>query len=165
MNNESFVMYESVYKQAAILEKKLGKETAYDFLKAVIEFGLYGALPDEEDLVWLYGFEQTITSISKAKDRYAAAVENGKKGGRKPTVDKEKVLALKEQGLTNKQVAEELGCSVSSVEKVNAENRKNRKNLNENINVNNNANNNANEKETETENQKAIEIARSLFKR
>lgn len=142
MNNESFVMYESVYKQAAILEKRLGKEIAYDFLKAVIEFGLYGVLPDEDDLVWLYGFEQTITSISKAKDRYTAAVENGKKGGRKPTIDKEKVLALKAQGLTNKQVAEEVGCSVSSVEKINAENRKNQKYLNENVNGNVNFNDN-----------------------
>lgn len=57
MNTESFVMYESVFKQVQILEKKLGKETAYDFMKAVTEFGLYGILPDEESDVWLYGFE------------------------------------------------------------------------------------------------------------
>ena len=29
MNSESFVFYESVYKQAAILEKRLGKAAAY----------------------------------------------------------------------------------------------------------------------------------------
>lgn len=141
MNNESFVMYESVYKQAQILEKRLGKETAYNFLNAVMEFGLFGVIPEEDSEVWLYGFEQTITSISKAKSRYEAAVENGKKGGRKPTVDREKVIALKATGMTNKQVAAELGCSESTIEKINKENRKNQKNLNDNVNENDNNNN------------------------
>jgi hypothetical protein len=122
---------------------------AYDFIKAVSEFGLYGVMPDEDSAVWLYGFEQTITSIGKAKDRYTAAVENGKKGGRKPTVSKEQALELKAQGLTNKQVAEQLNCSVSTIEKINAENRKNQKNLNDNVNVNDNKNENINEKNEE----------------
>ena len=128
MNKESFVFYESVAKQGDRLADKLGKEVAFDFYKAVIDFGLYGVLPDEDSNVWLYGFEQTITSISAAKDRYNAAVENGKKGGRPKTVDADKVLELKQEGMTNKQVAERLGCSVSSIEKINAENRKNQKN-------------------------------------
>lgn len=169
MNKESFVFYESVAKQGDRLADKLGKEVAFDFYKAVIDFGLYGVLPDEDSNVWLYGFEQTITSISAAKDRYTAAVENGKKGGRPKRVDADKVLELKQEGMTNKQVAERLGCSVSSIEKINAENRKNQnnqknseiivienqenrknqKNLNDNVNVNVNENINVNEKEKE----------------
>ena len=167
MNKESFVFYESVAKQGDRLADKLGKEVAFDFYKAVIDFGLYGVLPDEDSNVWLYGFEQTITSISAAKDRYNAAVENGKKGGRPKTVDADKVLELKQEGMTNKQVAERLGCSVSSIEKINAENRKNQnnqknpeitvienqknrknqKNLNDNVNVNVNVNENKKEKD------------------
>ena len=98
MNKESFVFYESVAKQGDRLADKLGKEVAFDFYKAVIDFGLYGVLPDEDSNVWLYGFEQTITSISAAKDRYTAAVENGKKGGR-PKVDlnEQEVLAKKKE--------------------------------------------------------------------
>ena len=142
MNSESFVMYESVYKQIQILEKRLGAETAMKFLNAVMEFGLYGVIPEEESEVWLYGFEQTITSIGRAKSRYAAAVENGKKGGRKKTIDDIKVIELKEQGLTNKQIAEKLGCSESSVEKISSAHRKNRKNLNDNENENVNVNGN-----------------------
>lgn len=172
MNKESFVFYESVAKQGDRLANKLGKEVAYDFYKAVIDFGLYGVLPDEDSDVWLYGFEQTITSIGAAKDRYAAAIENGKKGGRPKKIDDDRVLELKKQGMTNKQVAEALGCSVSSIEKINAEtrknqnnqnnqknseivvienqeNRKNQKNLNDNVNVNVNVNNNVNENKKE----------------
>ena len=177
MNKESFVFYESVAKQGDRLADKLGKEVAFDFYKAVIDFGLYGVLPDEDSNVWLYGFEQTITSISAAKDRYTAAVENGKKGGRPKTVDEDKVLELKQEGMTNKQVAEALGCSVSAIEKINAENRKNQKNqknqknpeitvienqenrknqknLNDNVNVN--VNDNENENENKKENKKDI---------
>lgn len=146
MNKESFVLYESTYKQIEILEKRLGAEEAYKFIKAIMAFGLYGEVPEEESTVWLYGFEQSITSISAAKTRYEAAVENGKKGGRKKTIDDNKVIELKEEwGFTNKEIAEELGCSVSSVEKIIATYRKNQKNLNKNENENNNDNFNFNE--------------------
>ena len=95
MNSESFVMYESTFKQMEILEKRLGKDAAFDFIKAVSEFGLYGVIPDEESSVWLYGFEQTITSISKAKDRYITSIENGRKGGRPVVELKEKEVLHK----------------------------------------------------------------------
>ena len=142
MNNESFVLYESTYKQTQILEKRLGAEVAMNFLNAVMEFGLYGVLPEEDSEVWLYGFEQTITSIGRAKDRYTAAVENGKKGGRKKTIDEKKVIELAGKGLTNAKIAEMLGCSVSSIEKIRSLYRKNRKNLNDNVNDNDNENDN-----------------------
>ena len=142
MNSESFVLYESVYKQASILEKRLGKEVAYDFIKAIMEFGLYGVVPEEDDIVWLYGFEQSITSIGAAKDRYNASIENGKKGGRPQTIDREKVIELHNKKYTNKQIAQQMGCSVSSVEKITATNRKNQKKPNENVNENVNENEN-----------------------
>ena len=137
MNNESFVLYESTFKQVEILKKKLGIQAAFDFIEAIMAFGLYGELPDEESDVWLYGFEQTITSITAAKTRYQAAIENGKKGGRPKTIDDSKVIELKEDwGMTNKQIAEELNCSISSVEKIIATHRKIQKKLNENVNEN-----------------------------
>lgn len=153
MNKLSFVLYESVHKQTEILERKLGKETAYDFINAVINFGLYGELPDEDSDVWLYGFEQTITSISAAKDRYEAAIENGKKGGRPKKIDEEEAIKLKGQGLKNREIAEKLGCSESSIEKINAKTRKNQKNLNDNVNVNVNDNVNVNENKNENKKQ------------
>ena len=171
MNAESFVFYESVYKQAERLEKKLGKEVGYDFLKAVIEFGLYGAVPDDDDNAWLYGLEQTITSIDAAKNRYAAAVENGKKGGRKRVeLNQEEVMKKKAELKTWKAVAafykvdedtlrkirkqwekaekpknlNDDNVNVSEKEKEKAEKPKN---LNDNVNVN--VNDNVNEKENE----------------
>ena len=171
MNTESFVFYESVYKQAERLEKKLGKEVGYDFLKAVIEFGLYGVVPDDDDNAWLYGLEQTITSIGAAKDRYAAAVENGKKGGRKKIeLNQEEVMKKKAELKTWKAVAAFYKVDEDTLRKIRkqwekAEKPKNLnddnvnvnekekekaekpKNLNDNVNVN--VNDNVNEKEEE----------------
>ena len=169
MNKESFVFYESVAKQGDRLADKLGKEVAFDFYKAVIDFGLYGVLPDEDSNVWLYGFEQTITSISAAKDRYNAAVENGKKGGRpKVKLNEQEVLEKKKELGTWKETAQFFGVDEKTLRKQrktweetqeaekpnitvieNQEKREKGKNLNDNVNVNVNVNNNVNEKENE----------------
>ena len=42
MNDKSYIFYESVFKQLEILKKRLGKETAYDFIEAISRFELYG---------------------------------------------------------------------------------------------------------------------------
>lgn len=136
--NNSFVFYATNLEVIETLEET-DKELANDFMKAIIEYGIYGEYENTNPIIKVL-MVQAGFGIDKAKDRYAVAVENGKKGGRPKTVDEYKVRELKGQGLTNKQIAEELKCSVSSVEKINAKNRKNRKNLNVNVNVNDNEN-------------------------
>ena len=136
--NNSFVFYATNLEVIETLEET-DKELANDFMKAIIEYGIYGEYENTNPIIKVL-MVQAGFGIDKAKDRYATAVENGKKGGRPKTVDEYKVRELKGQGLTNKQIAEELKCSVSSVEKINAKNRKNRKNLNDNVNVNDNEN-------------------------
>ena len=152
MNKGSFVFYESVAKQGDRLANRLGKEVAYDFYKAVIDFGLYGVVPDESEEVWLYGLEQAITSISAAKDRYNAAIENGKKGGRPVVELKEKaVLKKKEELGTWKAVASYYGVTEQTLRNKRAEweKQKNQKNLNDND--NDNDNDNVNEKENDND--------------
>lgn len=161
-NKSSFVFYESVYKQANALHKRNKKEEELELLRAIIEYGLYGVIPEEESDVWLYGFEQAATSISAAKTRYEAAKENGSKGGRPVKFPMMDMVKYREQGMTNNQIAAYMGCSVKTVESKlkqydtsnpeYSKERKNRKNLNENYTVNdtvndNNNNNNNNNKE------------------
>lgn len=142
--NNSFVFYATNLEVIETLEET-DKELANNFMKAIIEYGIYGEYENTNPIIKVL-MVQAGFGIDKAKDRYATAVENGKKGGRPKTVDEDKVRELKGQGLTNKQIAEELKCSVSSVEKINAKNRKNRKNLNDNVNDNENENENKNVK-------------------
>ena len=157
INTESFVLYESVYKQFEILKKRK-PEVATDFIEAIMEFGLYGVIPDEESDIWLYGFEQAITSIERAKTRYTASIENGKKGGRpSKNLDQDEVLAKKAELKTWKAVASFYGISEDTLRKIRAswstvepEKPKNpNENVNENVNVNDNVNDNENDNEND----------------
>lgn len=154
-NTESFVLYESVYKQFEILKKRK-PDAATDFIEAIMEYGLYGVVPDEESEVWLYGFEQSTTSIQRAKDRYAAAVENGSKGGRpSKSLNKEDVLQKKEELRTWKAVAKFYGIDEDTLRKIRksweTEKAEKPKNLNDNDNVNDNKNDNVLENSTSYE--------------
>lgn len=138
---DSFVFYRSFAEVISMIPDVEDKIT---LLNALIEYGLNGTEPDLQYPLSAM-FKQMTSSISGAQKRYQASVENGKKGGRPKTVDEYKIRELKEQGLTDKQIAEELKCSISSVEKVPVktrknlkvnETRKNQKNPNDNVNDN-----------------------------
>lgn len=107
MNTESFVFYETVFKQTEQLHKRKRYDEELELYRAIAQYGLYGVVPADDDDVWLYGFEQAITSISRAKERYQLAIENGKRGGR-PAIwlDQEEVLAKKKELKTWKAVAQ-----------------------------------------------------------
>lgn len=172
-NKSSFVFYESVYKQANALHKRNKKEEELELLRAIMEFGLYGVIPEEESDVWLYGFEQAATSISAAKTRYEAAKENGCKGGRPVKYPMMDMVKYREQGMTNNQIAAYMGCSVKTVENKlkqydisnpeYSQERKNRKNLNENYTVNDTVNNNNNNNDTVNDNNNNNKECNSLL--
>lgn len=147
--NESFVLYESVYKTYARLYKK-DKETAADYIMAVMEFGICGAIPDEDNDVWLYGLDSAIASIASAKDKRAKNIEDGTKGGRqKKDVDMERAQELKAQGMSYDNIAKEMGVSKSTIQRrfdALVSNGVKTQNLNVNDNVNVNENENINEK-------------------
>lgn len=119
INTQSFVLYESVYKHIQTLSNRVSETIALHYINCIMEFGLYGVIPPEDDDVWTYGFEQAITSIYAAKERYNKSKENGKKGGAPERFPAEQVAELKEQGLTNQEVAKTLGCSTKTVERKN----------------------------------------------
>ena len=138
---DSFVFYRSFAEVISMIPDAEDKIT---LLNALIEYGLNGTEPDLQYPLSAM-FKQMTSSIAGAQKRYQASVENGKKGGRPKTVDEYKIRELKEQGLTDKQIAEELKCSISSVEKVPVKprknlkvdaTRKNQKNPNDNVNDN-----------------------------
>ena len=144
MNTEAFVLYESMYKQMERLEKQLGKEVAYDYIKATIEYGLFAVIPEEEDITWLYGLEQTFATIDSAKNRYEKACANGKKGGR-PTIqlDQQDVLETYKRLGTWKATAKHFNVDEDTLRQLRKQwDRKTEKpkNLNDNDNDNDNVN-------------------------
>jgi hypothetical protein len=140
--NNSFVFYATNLEVIEALEET-NKDLAADFMKAVIEYGIYGEYDTTNPMIKVLMI-QTGFGINKAKDRYAAAVENGKKGGRpKIELDEEEVLLKKQELKTWKAVAAYYGITEQSLKNKRNEwelnkNEKNPKNLNDNDNDNDN---------------------------
>lgn len=117
-NSCSFVFYESVWKQYQILDARR-PEAAKAFMRAVVEYGLYDIVPPEDDEVWMYGLEQTITSIDAAKGRREKNQEDGSKGGRPAIRFERGLIEQKKQELkTWKAVAEFLGIDEKTLRKI-----------------------------------------------
>lgn len=117
-NSCSFVFYESVWKQYQILDARR-PEAAKAFMRAVVEYGLYDIVPPEDDEVWMYGLEQTITSIDAAKGHREKNQEDGSKGGRPAIRFERELIEQKKQELkTWKAVAEFLGIDEKTLRKI-----------------------------------------------
>ena len=163
--NESFVLYESVFRTYQRLYKK-NKERAADYINAVMEFGIDGVLPDDEDEVWLYGLDNAIASISAAKDRRAKNIEDGAKGGRKKIdLDNDVLSVMRDRGMSYQEIADKLGVSKSTIQRrfndINnslVSNGVKCQNLNVNDNDNGNDNENDNENGNEKENEKSQDL-------
>ena len=67
---QSFVLYESVYAQFERLLKANKAAGANRYIDAVMQYGLYGVVPEENDEVWLYGLDNVMASIDSAKSNY-----------------------------------------------------------------------------------------------
>lgn len=150
INTQSFVLYESVYKHIQTLHKRVSTETALKYANAVMEFGLYGVIPNEDDEVWIYGFEQAMTSIYSSKEKYSKTIDNGKKGGAPRKYNHDLIVELKGQGLTNKQIAEEIGCAEITVSRALKEEREKTETEEDQNNI---SNLNLKDKEKENENE------------
>ena len=110
---ESMVIYESAYKAINYLPDEKLQLEAY---KGLMEYGFYGVIPESENPFVNMVFVQAIPCMRSAAERYELAVENGKKGGRPTNVPTEEIIRMKKDGMTNKQIAEKIGCSVSNIE-------------------------------------------------
>lgn len=101
-------------------------------LKVIWDIVNYGA---DKDLIYSKEdkFIETIVNfvkgnIDSSKKNYEATIERNQRGGRKKTVDEHKVYELARLGKKSQEIAEELGCSKSTID--NNPGWKNRKNDN-----------------------------------
>ena len=148
--SESFVLYESVFRAFQRLYKK-DKARAADYINAVMEFGIDGVIPDDDDDVWFYGLDNAIASIACAKDRRTKNKEDGAKGGRKKKdIDMTLAQQMREQGKSYDAIAQEFGVSKSTIQRRFSSGVSNDVKT-QNLNVNDNVNENDNENGTDTD--------------
>lgn len=140
----STVFYEQWYKTISAFPIK-ERDKAY---KYIFEYAFYGIEPDVQDKdktsVSYVVFGMARPNVNSAQKRYDAATDNGKKGGRPKKVTelvRTNIIELRKKGLTQQQVAIELGLSLKTIQRVEKD-----ISQNHNVNVNDNVNDNVNVK-------------------
>jgi len=139
---ESFVFYRSFFETAQLIEDEHDRMRLYEGL---IHFGLEGEKPELPYPLNAI-LEQMTASIKAASDRYAAAKENGEKGGRpKKFIPPEEWQAYRKEH-SQKETAEHFGISVDTLQRwektAKPQNLNINSNDNKNLNVNSNSNSN-----------------------
>lgn len=118
MNEEreqGFLFYATFLDTAKEL-MQTNNELALKYLLAVANYGIYGEY-DEKDPMINALMQQVIFGIDHAQSRREKQTTDGSKGGRKRKFPPEKILAMKQEGKTNQEIANELKCSVRTVER------------------------------------------------
>ena len=103
----SFVCYESVYRQFERLNRRGKHQEANAFIDAVMRYGLNGEKPDEDSEIWDYGFDGIIATISSAKDKYQ----------KKFNIPEAELMELMNRGYKQKEIADYYGCSPDTIQR------------------------------------------------
>lgn len=150
-NYDSFIFYRGWAETAKGFAEDFGEDFAKEMIWALVCYVCFGEVATEKKSIikWIEG--DCLRVIQAAKKRHDASIEAGKLGGRPAKIDKDDVLALKQDGKTVKEITEILGCSRDTVERALNECRKTAKPP-QNLYVNEDANANDNENDYTNDN-------------
>lgn len=114
MDNESFVMYQSIYNQYLNIKKYRDIGLACEFMESIMNYGFYNETPPKDSELWMLGIETHFINIQKAIDKY----KNASKGGRKKKdVDLDLVHERMNQGIPKTKIAKEINVSVDTIDR------------------------------------------------
>lgn len=114
---KSFVFFSSWERYLKTLE--LDRDTNYvnAVARAIIQYGLRGEVESEDPTI-LSRVEAVCADLMQSSTaRYNAAINGGGKGGRPIEHDPELIKELYARGMTYRQIADELGCGVRTVQR------------------------------------------------
>ena len=117
-NYDSFIFYRGWAETAKGFAEDFGEDFAKEMIWALVCYICFGEIVTEKKSIikWIEG--DCLRVIEAAKKRHDASIEAGKLGGRPSKINKDDVLALKQDGKTVKEIAEILGCSRDGIEKI-----------------------------------------------
>ena len=112
-----FIFFESWDKYLDTLEEDRDINYVNAVARAMIKYGLYGDCKTEDETVVRRVDAVCSDLMNSTKARYAASVSNGRQGGRPMRYDPETIRQLSAQGLSQQEIAEQLGCSKKTVQR------------------------------------------------
>ena len=115
--NDNFVFYSSWLETIEAFEQNGNTALAKDIALQIIKFGVHGEINSDDPVVVGIVNGMCRDLITKAKNRRRASVEGGTMGGRPVKYSREEMMALREQGLSDQDIADNLGCNVRTVQR------------------------------------------------
>lgn len=112
---ENFVFLASWAEAIEAYDKAGQPELGGELAKQIIYYGTSGQITTDNPLIEGFVKAMCVTLIDQSKKKYNACKTNGNKGGRPELYPVEEMLRLKEAGLTEEQIADNLGCGVQTV--------------------------------------------------
>ena len=115
---DSFIFYRGWAETAKGFAEDFGEDFAKEMIWALVCYICFGEIVTEKKSIikWIEG--DCLRVIEAAKKRHDTSIEAGKLGGRPSKINKDDVLALKQDGKTVKEISEILGCSRDGIEKI-----------------------------------------------
>lgn len=114
---ENFVFYGSWKEHLNGLKELCGKDVAKEVAWQIINYGTVKEFDtDDQNIInMVNGMCRDL--IISAKKRRDASMTNGKQGGRPKQYNVDTMIELQNQGLSISEIADNLGCSVKTVQR------------------------------------------------
>lgn len=114
---ENFIFYGSWKEHLDGLRDLAGDEVAKEVAWQIINYGTYKGFDTEDQKIINMVNGMCRDLIVSAKRRRLASIENGKQGGRPKKYKTEDIIDLANKGLSPQDIADNLGCSVKTVQR------------------------------------------------
>ena len=92
-------------------------DMASELAKQIIYYGVTGEMTTDDPVITGTVMGMCAALIDKSKKRYNTCVANGRQGGRPKKYNVEDMMHLRSQGLSDQEIADNLGCSVKTVQR------------------------------------------------
>jgi hypothetical protein len=92
-------------------------EVASEIAKQIIYYGVTGQMTSNDPIVTSTVTGMCAALIDKSKKRYNTCVANGKRGGRPRQYNQDEIITLHNCGLSDEQIANQLGCNLRTVQR------------------------------------------------
>ena len=112
---ENFVFYGSWKEHLDGLRDLCGDDVTKEVVWQIINYGTSKEFDTEDQKIINIVNGMCRDLIASAKKRRQASMENGRQGGRPKKYSTEEMLALRDAGLSDQDIADNLGCDVRTV--------------------------------------------------
>lgn len=114
---ENFVFYADWINVIKAYDDSGQHELAGELAKQIIYYGVSGKTTSTDPIIIGLINSMCAALIEKSKSRYQACKSNGGRGGRPKQYDVTKIINLHNSGLSDEEIALQLGCTVRTVQR------------------------------------------------